>query len=47
MATNKKAFTLRLLEDNFKKMQFTFKNEHRSIANKIEVLIIYEIKKYE
>ncbi|MEH7028681.1 hypothetical protein CN676_07080 [Bacillus wiedmannii] len=47
MATNKKAFTLRLQEDNFKKIQFISENEHRSIANKIEVLIIDEIKKYE
>ncbi|PEB48006.1 hypothetical protein CON65_09445 [Bacillus pseudomycoides] len=47
MATNKKAFTLRLQEDNFKKIQFISENEHRSIANKIEVLIIEEIKKYE
>ncbi|AJH75210.1 putative acetyltransferase [Bacillus cereus ATCC 4342] len=47
MATNKKAFTLHLLEDTFKKIQFIFKNKQRSIANKIEVLIIDEIKKYE
>ncbi|MDI6678902.1 hypothetical protein QMA02_24160 [Bacillus wiedmannii] len=47
MATNKKAFTLRLQEDNFKKIQYISETEHRSVANKIEVLIIEEIKKYE
>ncbi|HDR4895651.1 hypothetical protein OCB14_15190 [Bacillus cereus] len=47
MATNKKAFTLHLQQENFKKIQFISENEHRSITNKIKVLIIDEINKYE
>jgi hypothetical protein len=47
LATNKKAFTLRVQDENFKKIQYISEIEHRSIANKIEVLIMEEVRRYE
>jgi len=47
MSTIKRAFTLRLQEDNFEKIKFIADKNKRSIAMQIEYLIEQHIDEYE
>lgn len=47
MATNKRVFTLRLEDKNFKKIKFIADKNKRSIAMQIEYLIEQHIHDYE
>ncbi len=47
MATDKRAFTLRLEQENFEKIKFIADKNKRSIAKQIEYLIEQNIKDYE
>lgn len=47
MTTNKKVFTFRLQEENFKKIKYIADNNKRSIAMQIEYLLERYIEEYE
>jgi len=47
MVTNKRQFTLRLREENFKKIKFLAEKNKRSIAMQIEYLLEQYINEYE
>lgn len=47
MATNKRVFTLRLKDDVFDKIGILATNEHRSITNYIEYVLIQHLEQVE
>ena len=47
MATNKKVFTLRLSEEVFDKIGTLATNEHRSVANYIEYVLLRHLEEVE
>lgn len=47
MATNKKAFTLRLHDDIFDKIEFLAQEQHRSMTNYIEYVLLKHLRDYE
>lgn len=47
MATNKRVFTLRLQDEVFDKLELISKNEHRSLTNLIEYVLLQYIEQYE
>lgn len=47
MATNKKAFTLRLSEEVFDKIGTLATNEHRSVTNYIEYVLLRHLEEVE
>ncbi|AMJ41716.1 hypothetical protein [Anaerotignum propionicum] len=47
MATEKRAFTMRMQNDNFEKIKFLAEQNKRSIAMQIEYLIEKAVSEYE
>lgn len=47
MATNKRVFTLRLSDDVFDKIGILATNEHRSITNYIEYVLLKHLEEVE
>ena len=47
MATNKRVFTLRLQDEVFEKMEYIAKQEHRSLTNLIEYVLLQYIEDYQ
>lgn len=47
MATNKRVFTLRLSDDVFDKIGILASNEHRSMTNYIEYVLLKHLTEYE
>ena len=47
MATNKRVFTLHLSDDVFDKISILATNEHRSITNYIEYVLIRHLEQVE
>lgn len=47
MATNKRVFTLRLSDEFFDKISVMATNEHRSMTNYIEYVLIQHLKQIE
>lgn len=47
MATNKRVFTLRLADEVFDKIGILATNEHRSLTNYIEYVLIQHIEQIE
>lgn len=47
MATNKRVFTLRLSDEVFDKIGFLATNEHRSMTNYIEYVLIQHLEQLE
>ena len=47
MATNKRVFTLRLADEVFDKIGILATNEHRSMTNYIEYVLIQHIEQIE
>ena len=47
MATNKRVFTLRLSDDVFDKIGILASNEHRSMTNYIEYVLLKHLNEYE
>lgn len=47
MATNKKVFTLRLSEEVFDKIGTLATNEHRSVTNYIEYVLLRHLEEVE
>lgn len=47
MATSKKVFTLRLQDEVFEKIEYLAKQEHRSVTNLIEYVLLQYIKQYQ
>lgn len=47
MATNKRVFTLRLSDEVFDKIGILATNEHRSLTNYIEYVLIQHLEKVE
>lgn len=47
MATNKKVFTLRLSEEVFDKIGILATNEHRSVTNYIEYVLLRHLEEVE
>lgn len=47
MATNKRVFTLRLSDDVFDKIGILATNEHRSITNYIEFVLLKHLEEVE
>ncbi len=47
MATNKRVFTLRLSDEVFDKIGILATNEHRSMTNYIEYVLIQHLEKLE
>jgi len=47
MATNKRVFTLRLSDPVFDKIEALSKQQHRSMTNFIEYVMLDYLKKYE
>lgn len=47
MATNKKVFTLRLSEEVFDKIGALATNEHRSVTNYIEYVLLRHLEEVE
>lgn len=47
MATNKRVFTLRLSEEVFNKISILADNEHRTMTNYIEFVLLKHLKKIE
>ena len=45
MATNKRVFTLRLQDDVFDKIEYLAEEEHRSMTNFIEYVLLQYLKK--
>lgn len=47
MATDKRAFTLRMTDGTFDKIEALAKEEHRSMTNFIEYILIRYLDEYE
>ena len=47
MATNKRVFTLRLSDEVFDKIGILASNEHRSMTNYIEYVLLKHLTEYE
>lgn len=47
MATNKRVFTLRLSDNVFDKIGILASNEHRSMTNYIEYVLLKHLNEYE
>lgn len=47
METNKRGFTLRLSEEVFNKINILADNEHRTMTNYIEFVLLKNLKKIE
>ena len=47
MATNKRVFTLRLSDEVFEKIGILATNEHRSVTNYIEFVLLKHLKDVE
>lgn len=47
MATNKRVFTLRLQDDVFDKIEYLAEEEHRSMTNFIEYVLLQHLNKYQ
>lgn len=47
MATNKRVFTLRLSDEVFEKIGILATNEHRSMTNYIEYILIQHLEEIE
>lgn len=47
MATNKRVFTLRLSDEVFDKIGILATNEHRSMTNYIEYILIHHLEETE
>lgn len=47
MATNKRVFTLRLSDEVFEKIGILATNEHRSVTNYIEFVLIKHLEEVE
>ena len=47
MATNKRVFTLRLQDDVFDKIEYLSKEQHRSMTNFIEYVLLQYLNEYE
>lgn len=47
MATNKRVFTLRLQDDVFDKIEYLAEEEHRSMTNFIEYVLLQYLNKYQ
>jgi len=47
LPTNKKVFTLRLQDDVFDKIEFLAKEQHRSMTNYIEYVLLKHLSEYE
>ena len=47
MPTNKRVFTLRLSDDVFDKIGILASNEHRSMTNYIEYVLLKHLTEYE
>lgn len=47
MVTNKRVFTLRLSDEVFEKIGILATNEHRSMTNHIEYVLIQHLEKIE
>ena len=47
MATDKRVFTLRLSDDVFNKIDILATNEHRSMTNYIEYVLLKHLNEYE
>ena len=47
MATNKSVFTLRLQDDVFDKIEYLAEEEHRSMTNFIEYVLLQYLNKYQ
>ncbi len=47
MATDKRVFTLRLSDDVFNKIGILATNEHRSMTNYIEYVLLKHLNEYE
>ena len=47
MATNKRVFTLRLQDDVFDKIEYLAEEEHRSMTNFIEYVLLRYLNKYQ
>ena len=47
MATNKRVFTLRLSDEVFEKIGILATNEHRSVANYIEFVLLKHLEDVE
>lgn len=47
MATNKRVFTLRLSDEVFDKIGILATNEHRSLTNYIEYVLIHHLEQIE
>lgn len=47
MATNKRVFTLRLQDDIFDKIEYLAKDQHRSMTNFIEFVLLQYLDEYQ
>ena len=47
MATNKRVFTLRLQDDVFDKIEYLAKDQHRSMTNFIEYVLLQYLNEYQ
>ena len=47
MATNKRVFTLRLQDDVFDKIEYLAKDQHRSMTNFIEYVLLQYLDEYQ
>ncbi len=47
MATNKRVFTLRLQDDVFDKIEYLAKDQHRSMTNFIEFVLLQYLDEYQ
>ena len=47
MATNKRVYTLRLQDDVFDKIEYLAEEEHRSMTNFIEYVLLQYLNKYQ
>lgn len=47
MATNKRVFTLRLQDDVFDKIEYLAEEEHSSMTNFIEYVLLQYLNKYQ
>ena len=47
MATNTRVFTLRLQDDVFDKIEYLAEEEHRSMTNFIEYVLLQYLNKYQ
>ena len=47
MATNKRVFTLRLQDEVFDKIEYLAKDQHRSMTNFIEYVLLQYLNEYQ